>query len=549
MSRALPISALVVALVAVVVLVTADLDHPYKLWVELVAGAAPLTLIAWFFLARTADDRLAFALAGLGAGGPDDTVRDALRRVLGDPDLDIVYIQVGSGGGWITGLGEQTAPPGPRERVAFMPIERDGKPVAGIVHDRRLLRHPRRLQAAVDAASLALDNERLKAQLRAELLEVRASRSRIIDAGDRELQRLERNLHDGAQQRLVGLALMFRLASRRAAGDSELTALLADATRELSDAISELRELTRGIHPAIVGDTGLRGALESLAQRPGIPVNLHVDLPNRLPEAVEVAAYYLVAEALTNANKHAKAASVAVHAQVADDVLRVSVSDDGAGGAKRSLGSGLQGLADRVGALGGGFGIDSPPASGTTVNAEIPLTHAVPTDAEQQRMIALRWFVHELWEMPGEVADQITDEDNLMAGKAMLLIAGGNARITEREREWLIGYLTAARDADWVIEAVRTYDDSDTLEDLMQLPGFREVARGELYSAIRMCSSDGPLTEDECDRLERSTAQLGFAREELDELCAIVAADAGLRRRRFNANAAPVLPHGSSPSA
>ena len=549
MSRALRIGVVVVALLAVAGLVWLDLDRPYDRWLELVAGAAPLVLVAWFILARTADERLALALAGLGTGGPDATVRDALRRVLADPDLDIVYTEVGSGGGWITGLGQQTSRPVPAERRAFTPIDRDGKPVAGLVHDRRLLRHPRRLQAAMDAASLALDNERLKAQLRAELLEVRTSRSRIIDAGDRELQRVERNLHDGAQQRLVGLSLMFRLASRRAAGDPELTALLDDAARELSDAIAELRELTRGIHPAIVEDTGLSGALESLAERPGLPVELEVDLPATLPEVVQVAAYYLVAEAITNANKHANAARLAVQAQTRDGALRLTVRDDGVGGATASPRSGLQGLTDRIGALGGELRIDSPPGAGTTVTADIPLAQTLLSDDQQRRVTALRWFVHENWEMPGEVVDQITDEDNLIAGKVMLLAAGGNARITDREREWLVGYLTAARDADWVIEAVTAYDDSDTLGGLMQLPGIPETVRGMLYDAIRMCASDGPLTPEELSHLERSAAELGVTRDELAELRAIVAADAGLRRRRFNAIAAPVLPRGFSPSA
>lgn len=546
MGRTIRIGVVVVGLLAAVALVAFDLDHPYDLWLQLVVGAAPVTLVAWFVLSRTADERLALRLAGLSAGGPDDTVRDALRRTLADPDLDIVYTQVGSGG-WISGLGEQADRPGPGGRRAFTPIDRGGKPVAGLIHDRGLLRHPARLQAAIDAASLALDNERLKAQLRAELLEAQASRSRIIDAGDRELQRVERNLHDGAQQRLVGLALMFRLASRRAAGDPELTALLDDAARDLNDAISELRELTRGIHPAIVDDAGLPGALEALAERPGVPVDLQIELHDRLPEAVEVAAYYLIAETLTNANKHANADLVTVNARVVDDALRVTVSDDGTGGAMSSPGSGLQGMADRLAALGGELVIDSAPASGTTVTAEIPLAQAVLTHNEHQRMTALRWFVHENWEMPGEAVDQITDEDNLMAAKGILLIAGGNARITEREREWLIGYLTAARDADWVIEAIAAYDDSDTLEDFMKNPEFSQIARGQLYDAIRMCCSDGPLTADELGRLERSTAEMGIASEEFDELRAIVAADAGLRRRRFNAVAAPVLTHGFSP--
>ncbi|GAA3523057.1 hypothetical protein GCM10022234_19050 [Aeromicrobium panaciterrae] len=547
MVRALRIGLIAVTVLAAAALVMFDLDHPYDLWSQLIVVAAPLTLTAWFVLARTADERLVHVIAGLGAGGPDETVRDGLRRALADPDLEIVYTQVGRGG-WISGLGEQTSRPGLDGRRAFTPIDRDGKPIAGLVHDPRLLRHPKRLRAAVDAASLALDNERLKAQLRAELMEAQASRSRIIDAGDRELQRVERNLHDGAQQRLVGLALMFRLASRRAAGDPELTALLDDAARELSDAISELRELTRGIHPAIVDDAGLPGALEALAERPGIPVDLQVDLHERLPEAVEVAAYYLIAEALTNANKHANAGRVTVHAQVVNEALRVTVSDQGAGGAERSPGSGLQGLADRISALGGEFGIDSPPGSGTTVTADIPLAQTVLTDAAQQRLVALRWWVHEHWEMPGEAGDQITDEDNLMAAKAAMLIAGGNRRITEREREWLIGYHTAARGADWVIAAIAAYDDSDTLDDMKVIPGFSQVARGEVYYAIRLCSSDGPLTPDELSRLERSVDELGIAREEFEELLAIVAAEDELRHRRFNAIAAPVLPGGFSPS-
>ncbi len=543
MGRALAIAGLGVAVLAGGALLVFDLDHPFDLWLQLVVGAVLLTLAAGFILARAADERLVLTLARLGAGGPDDTIREALRRVLGDPGLDVVYAKVGSGG-WITGLGEQTGRPVAGDKRAFTPIDRGGKSVAGLVHDRALLRHPRRLQAAVDAASLALDNERLKAQLRSELLEAQASRARIVDAGDRELQRLERNLHDGAQQRLVGLALTLQLASRRAAGDAELTSLLAEAARDLSDAITELRELARGIHPAIIDEAGLRGALESLAERPGVPVELHVDLPDRLPETVEVAAFYLLAETLTNANKHARAARITVHAQVLDEVLRVQVTDDGVGGAEPSPGSGLQGLADRISAVGGELAIDSTASSGTSVTADIPLAQSVFTDAEDRRMTALRWWVQELWDMPGEAADQITDEDNLMAGKAMLLVAGGNARITEREREWLLGFLTAARDADWVLDAIATYDDSDTLTEFMRVPGFPEISRGELYNAVRMCASDGPLTTEERTRLERSAAELGIAPEVVDEVCAIVMAEAELRRRRFNAIAAPALPRG-----
>ena len=545
MSRSLRYGLVGVAVLAGVALVVLDLDHPYDLWLQVLVVVAPLTLVASLVVAREADKRLGQALAVLGTGGPDDTIRNALRRTLADPELEIVYTQVGRGG-WISELGEETASPIRSTARAFTPIDRGGKPVAGLVHDPALLRNPQRLRAVIEAASLALDNERLKAQLRAELLEAQASRARIVDVGDRALKRVERDLHDGAQQRLVGLALTLRMASRRAAGDPEVTVLLDDAARELEDAIADLRALTRAIHPAIVDDAGLRGALESLAERPGVAVDLQVDFDERLPAAVEVAAYYVVAEALTNINKHANAASATVRAAVVDEVLRVSVSDEGTGGAASSPGSGLEGLSDRVAALGGQLDISSAPRTGTTVTAEIPLSHATTTDGAQRRLTALRWFIQENWDMPAEYGDQITDEDNFVAAKATLLAAGGNARITEREREWLVGYHTAARTADWVIDAITSYEDADTLAGLMEVPGIPEIARGQLYDAIRMCSSDGSLTLDERGHLERAADEMGIAREELDELCAIVEMETGLRRRRFNAVAAPVLPKGLS---
>jgi signal transduction histidine kinase len=222
-------------------------------------------------------------------------------------------------------------------------------------------------------AALAADNERLKAELHARLLEVEASRARIVEAGDRERRRVERNLHDGAQQRLVGLALALRLATRDAVRDPALGAVLVAAAAEVDGAISELRDLARGLHPAIVTDAGLGGAVETLAERPGIPVELLVDLPVRLPLATEICAYYVVAEALANANRHSAAERVSVRASVRDGRLEVVVGDDGRGGAVVARGSGLEGLADRVGALGGTLLLHSPPGRGTTLIAEIPL--------------------------------------------------------------------------------------------------------------------------------------------------------------------------------
>src|SRR5262249_44801961 len=150
---------------------------------------------------RATENRLLSARARLGTGGPDDTLRDALRRTLGDPTLEIVYPRFGRGS-WLNDVGDEVVVSEPVAGRALTPIDRDGKPIAGLMHDRSLLRRPRRLQAAVDAASFAIDNEWHKAELRAQLLDVEASRARILDAGERELRRLERNLHDGAQQRL-----------------------------------------------------------------------------------------------------------------------------------------------------------------------------------------------------------------------------------------------------------------------------------------------------------------------------------------------------------
>ena len=223
-----------------------------------------------------------------------------------------------------------------------------------------------RIADFAELVSLALANAHARE-------EVDASRARIVAAGDDERRRLERNLHDGAQQRLVALALTLRVAGIRLAnGDPEVPDLLRRANEELTEALSELRELARGIHPSILTDRGLEPALEMLADRASIPVELTVSIDRRLPRPVEAAAYYLVAEALTNASKHAQAEHVEVRVRQAEGSLRVAVADDGVGGADRGGGSGLRGLCDRVEALGGQLDLTSPPGVGTTLSARIP---------------------------------------------------------------------------------------------------------------------------------------------------------------------------------
>jgi PAS domain S-box-containing protein len=223
-----------------------------------------------------------------------------------------------------------------------------------------------RLADFAELATQALAN----AQAREELA---ASRARIVEAGDAERRRLERNLHDGAQQRLVSLALNLRLAARACDPDDETSrSAFERAGEELAQALEELRELARGIHPAVLSDRGLEPAIEALAARTPVPVEWAIELEERLPEPVEAAAYYVVAEALTNAAKHAGASMVSVRVDREDGLARIEVVDDGVGGAGTDGGSGLRGLVDRVEALGGRLALHSPVGQGTKVRAEIP---------------------------------------------------------------------------------------------------------------------------------------------------------------------------------
>ncbi|HET8873078.1 MAG TPA: PAS domain S-box protein [Gaiellaceae bacterium] len=214
---------------------------------------------------------------------------------------------------------------------------------------------------------------RLNAELHVRLEELAASRSRIVTAGDVARRRLERNLHDGAQQRLVTLSLSLRVALEKLDSDpAAARAALAEGCDELGLALDELRELARGLHPALLTDRGLRAAIEMVASRTPVPVEIE-DIPDeRLPEPVEAAAYYLIAETLTNVTKYAQASEVHIRVASSDATVVVEVSDDGVGGADPAAGSGLRGLEDRVEALGGSLEIVSPAGAGTSLRAEIP---------------------------------------------------------------------------------------------------------------------------------------------------------------------------------
>jgi signal transduction histidine kinase len=208
-------------------------------------------------------------------------------------------------------------------------------------------------------------------------LKLRESRARVVEEADAARRRIERDLHDGAQQRLVGLALRLRIVARSLDGDA--APALEDCIEELLAALKELRELARGIHPAVLTDHGLRAALEALAARSTLPVEFSASLPERLPPAQEVALYFVVSEALANVEKYARATSVRLDARVSGGRAEVTVSDDGVGGAVGRAGGGLRGLLDRVDALDGHITLESPPGHGTTVHAWVPLAPEAST--------------------------------------------------------------------------------------------------------------------------------------------------------------------------
>jgi signal transduction histidine kinase len=226
-----------------------------------------------------------------------------------------------------------------------------------------------RISSFAELVTAALANVDAREQLA-------ASRARIVDAGDAARRRIERDLHDGAQQRLVSLALSLRLVESSLEPDSPASRELAVARAELDSALEELRELARGIHPSILTDRGLEAALEALAGRSTVPVELYLDSCGKLPLSVQTTAYFVVAEALTNASKHAHPDRIEVRVAVGEGHAIVEVRDDGSGGVDPARGSGLSGLADRVSALGGTLDIDSPAGAGTTIRARIPVTAA-----------------------------------------------------------------------------------------------------------------------------------------------------------------------------
>jgi signal transduction histidine kinase len=343
-----------------------------------ILAAAAMASVPFAFLVGLLHSRLSRAsavsdlVARLAEAGRRRGLRDALAEALGDPSLSLAY-WVPQQQGYVDAEGHPVELPASGGSTVCTPVRHEGRPVAMICHDAMLETEPELVQAVAAAAGLALENERLDAELRARVEELRASRARIVRAAEEERRRLERDLHDGAQQRLVSLALNLRLASAKLESEPESAKELLDETsRELGEATSELRELARGLHPAVLSDRGLHPALEALAGRAPLPVELAGPPPEGLPPAVESASYFVVAEALTNVARYAGASHAEVRVSRANGRVEVEVRDDGVGGADPAAGSGLRGLADRVAALDGRLEVVSPQGEGTVVRAVIP---------------------------------------------------------------------------------------------------------------------------------------------------------------------------------
>jgi signal transduction histidine kinase len=298
------------------------------------------------------------------------TLRDELARALGDPTLEVGY-WLPNEGAFVDSEGRPFALPDPGSQRLVTRIEREGQPVAALVHDPAVLDDPGLREAVSSAAQLAAANARLQAEVRAQVAELRASRLRILEAGDEERRRLERRLHQGTERQLAGLAERLRRIRLSASTDAGRERI--DRTEaQLARTLAELRELAHGLHPRVLAEAGLASALASLAEQ--APVRVEVMAPAAaLPAEVEAVTYFLCSEALANIAKHASASRVSISVTTADGRVRIEIEDDGPGGADPAHGTGLRGLADRVEALGGTFYVESPAGEGTRLAAEIPL--------------------------------------------------------------------------------------------------------------------------------------------------------------------------------
>jgi len=335
-------------------------------------AVVPVAVLFAFLQRQLARGAVAGLVVELGEPSATVGLAEALSRALGDPSLSLGY-WFPAESRYVDSDGRPVTLPGPGEGRRSTVVERGGQPIAVLIHDPALEHNAELVDSVCAAAGLTLENERLQAELRARLTELQASRARLVAATEAERRRIERDLHDGTQQRLVSIAMSLGLLESKLPGKpSQAQPIVRETRQALAAALDELRELTQGIHPTILAERGLPVALDELCHRAALPTHLQLDLSCRLPDQVESAAYFVVSEALTNATKHSHGSEVRVKAACAAGLLTIEVADDGIGGAAAGHGTGLRGLTDRVEALGGTLTVSSPPGRGTTLRAEFP---------------------------------------------------------------------------------------------------------------------------------------------------------------------------------
>jgi signal transduction histidine kinase len=345
---------------------------PIEVVAYILIAAVPLALTMDLLRGKLERGAVADLVLELGGTRAPGKLRDALARALHDPSLSLAYWLPERQGYFDVEGRPVEVPEDGGARIATIVVH-EGRPVAALVHDAALGDEQQLVDAVGAAAGLALENERLQADLRARLAELRASRARIVDAADSERRRLERNLHDGTQQRLVSISMALGLAESKLNTDPEGAGRILEETRQaLGAALQELREFSQGIHPGVLTERGLGPALQELVYLAPMSIELDVPADERLPEVIEATAYYVVAEALANVAKYASADAVSVVVERCNGCALIEVADDGVGGADPAKGSGLRGLSDRVAALGGTLAVDSPRGRGTRLRAEIP---------------------------------------------------------------------------------------------------------------------------------------------------------------------------------
>jgi signal transduction histidine kinase len=341
---------------------------PVRIGTFLAVGAASIVFLVGLLQARLDRASVADVLLQIGANPGPVELQSAVARALYDPSARLAYwlpefeCYVDTTGAQL----DLTLEPG----QAIAPVVRNGHPVAVLIHDAGV--DEDLVSSVVAATGLMIENAQLQVELRARLEELRGSRARILAAEERGRRNLERDLHDGAQQRLVALGLELGLLDEELSNQPSLRGRLDAVKSEVAASLAELRDVAHGIYPAAVRDHGLSVALDSLTTRAPLPVQLIGATPDRYPEPVELTAFYLVSESLTNVAKHAHATHALVELTHDAGNLVVEITDDGIGGATTERGTGLRGLADRVEAHGGRLRVWSPSGNGTRVKAEIP---------------------------------------------------------------------------------------------------------------------------------------------------------------------------------